>query len=470
MPGGGTAALGSGSGARRLDEGRLSTPLAVGWSLALVAYAGAALWVAAHEPALSSDDALFLARGLTRFSVLDFSPQFPGYPGVVAMGRLILPLAGDPLRALAFVTGLLALALPPLAALVAKRAGAGEGAALAAFAVTLAGPLMPDLALSLLSDGAGIFFLLVFLALLPRRGEEARTASALLAGMALGWAAACRPSDAPMLAGAALGALVMVPRLFGPLLVGGLVVVLPIATVIWALEGPLYLEEGLRFVTGHALIWGNTAFAEVARHGGWLDALGATPGGLALAALFLAGAGHTLRQRRGAAPALMAASAAFIAHAGWVAAFQNPDHLRHLAPLAVLGGLLLATAWAGTGHRLAWLPVGLCLALEGWALIGTVAPLPGRASPLASAIDLLAKEPPGAAVATNDGVFLLRAKLPGLRVYDMHYPADARLGLATAAGPAFRLTGTPLPGRSASAVFPARFAGETTLFLYRMGS
>jgi hypothetical protein len=98
---------------------------------------------------------------------------------------------------------------------------------------------------------------------------------------------------------------------------------------------------------------------------------------------------------RGAAPALMAASMAFIAHAVWVAAFQNPDHLRHLAPLAVLGGLLLATAPTGMAHRLAWLPIGLGLLVEGWGLLATVAPTPGQAPSLASAARFLAQEPAG---------------------------------------------------------------------------
>jgi hypothetical protein len=322
------------------------------------------------------------------------------------------------------------------------------------------------LALGLLSDGAGICFLLLFLALLPRRGEAPGKAAGLLAGMARGWAAASRPPDAPLLAGAGLGALSAAPRLAGPLLMGAVVVLLPVAAVVWALEGALYVEEGLRFVTGHALIWGNTAFVEGARHGSWLDALGATPGGLALAALFLVGVGNTVLRWLGAAPALIAASMAFIAHAVWVAAFQNPDHLRHLAPLAVLGGLLLATAPAGMAHRLAWLPIGLGLLVEGWGLLATVAPTPGQAPSLASAARFLAGQPAGTAVATNEGVFLLRAMLPLVHVYDMHYPADAGLGLATATGPAFRLTSTPLQGCSAAAVFPGRFAGETTLRLY----
>ena len=63
-------------------------------------------------------------------------------------------------------------------------------------------------------------------------------------------------------------------------------------------------------------------------------------------------------------------------------------------------------------------------------------------------------------------VFTLRAGLPDIRVYDSHYTADAALGLASATGPAFRLTGTPLAGTPPAAVFPARFPGERMLYLY----
>ncbi len=447
----------------RLHAPRIST---LGWGAAIAAYIVAAAWLAAHPPAIGSDDALFLVRGVTRFSVLDFSPQFPGYPGFVAMARLLLPVTGDPLRALACLAGLVALALPPTAALVAWRTGAGRDAALAAFALTLAGPFMPELSLSLLSDGAGILFLLVFLALLPRAGEQPRIAASFLAGVALGWAAACRPSDAALLAGAALGAFLSAPRLTGAALAGVLAVAAPVASVIWALEGSLYLQEGLRFVSGHALIWGNTVFADTG-HRDWLTALAALPGALALAAILLFGVAVAAVGRKDASPARTAAIVAFIAHAGWVAMLQNPDQLRHLAPLSVLGGLVLALLLAGRRRRLATVAVTACLAFELWALVATVDPSPAHPPPLLAAAQFLDAEPTGTAVATNEGVFLLRATLLHTRVYDMHYPADARLGLAMAEGPAFRLTSTPSPAQSAAATFRGRFAGEPALWLYR---
>src|ERR1019366_5512377 len=153
----------------------------------------------------------------------------------------------------------------------------------------------------------------------------------------------------------------------------------------------------------------------------------------------------------------------------WIAVFQNPDHLRRLAPLAILGGIVLVLVAAEEPLR-RWSAAGVALLLA--AEIGALASSDAlhatdRPPPLAAAEAWLFAEPSGTAVATNDGVAVLRASLPQARVYDGHYPADADLGLATAEGPAFRLTGTPDADRMPVATFPGRFPGERTLTLYR---
>jgi hypothetical protein len=438
--------------------------LPAGWLIALIAYCAVAAWLFAHPATLSSDDALFFLRGLTRFSILDFSPQFPGYPGFIAMGRLLLPLAASPLAALGLLTTLLALSLPPLAALIVARNGYNGWPALASFVLTLAMPLLPDMALSLLSDGAGIAFVLAGLALLPQRGDQVKKWPAFLAGVALGWAAACRPSDAAMLGGAAAGALAVAPRLFWPACAGFLGVVLPALAIMLAIE-PLYFSEGLRFTAGHALIWGNTPFSAGGRSGSWLETLAGLPGGLALAVLLAVAAVVSLSRLRTGPPALAAATIAIFAHGIWIVAFQNPDSIRHLAPLLVLGPLVLAFT-AKARPRVGMAAVVLCLGLEFWSGLSPLRGSIDAPPPLVAAERWLGGQPVGTALATNDGVFLLRGALPAVRVYDMHYPEDARLGLALAAGPTYRLTSTQVPGQLPLATFAGRFAGEPTLWLY----
>ena len=439
------------------------TLTAAGWASALLAYAASAIWVALHQPAISSDDSLFLLRGLTRFSILDFSPQFPGYPGFVAMGRALLPVAGDPLHALALLSAMTALAIPPVAALVAWRNGNGA-AALAAFALTLAEPLAPDLGLSLLTDGSGILVLLVFLALLPRPDEAPRAGLSFLAGAALAWALACRPSDAPLFVAAAAGAVVASRRIALPAIAGGLAVLAPVVAVIAALEGAAYMDEAARFLAGHATLWGNTPFAEAA-HGNWLAALAAIPTGVPLAALIITVVAWASARLRTAPPALVAAVAAFVAYAAWIVAFQNPDQLRHLAALAVLGGLIVAmlvprTAFAGPA-------AALMLGLEVLALVAGTTFDPRAAPPLTGAIEWLDGQSATPTVATNLGVEALRSALPTSRIYDAYYAGDMALGLATASGPAYRLTTTPL-AQPPIATFRGRFAGEPGLLIRRM--
>jgi len=441
---------------------------ALAWAVAIAAYAAFGAWLVSHPPQLSSDDALFFAHGLVRYSILDLSPQFPGYPGFIAMGRVLLPFAGgDPLHALALLTGFIAIALPPMAALIAFRHAGPGWPPVAAFLLTLTMPLLPDLALSLLSDGVALVFLLLFLVLLPGKGQPYRL-RALLAGVALGWALACRPSDVALLGGAGLGALIADRRLFWPGLAGGLIVVLPTAAVMLVIE-PLYLTEGLRFTEGHALIWGNTPLSRGPHGDNWFEAIAAMPAGLWLVSADAVGVVVALRYARGLAAAPLAILVALLAHAAWIAGFQNPDSLRHLAPLLLLGGLLIvliAPRLRGLGIPL----TVLCGLFQIWSLVSGTELRPSEPPPLQSAITYLRGQGQGAAVATNQGVFLLRDALPATRVYDMHYPADAALGLATATGPTFRLTSTSQSENEPATTFPGRFIGEPTLYLYRTNS
>jgi len=182
--------------------------------------------------------------------------------------------------------------------------------------------------------------------------------------------------------------------------------------------------------------------------------------------VMIAGTVLALFRGRRAPPALVAATVAFAAYGVWIAVFQNPDQLRHLGPLLVLGGLIL-TMLAGTGARL---PAGgavIALVLEVAGLGGTASPDPRMTSPLAAVTAVLAADG-DAAVATNAGVATLRAALPGARVYDAYYTADAAFGLREAAGPAFRISMTPITGITPAAEFRGRFAGEPTLWLYRV--
>ncbi|TPW32801.1 hypothetical protein [Pararhizobium mangrovi] len=456
------------------------------WAPVVLAYAGYAIWLFAHPAVLPSDDALFFSRALTHFEILDFAPQFPGYPGFVALGRLFLPLAhGDPVTALYWLTVVLALALPPLAALVVARKR--PNGAIPAFVLMLAMPLLPDLALGMLSDGSGIAFLLLGLAVLPPAGQDSRLAPGI-AGLAIGWAGCCRPSDAALLAGAFLPLVILVPRWRTGLIVGAGLVVVPTLAVLYALEGPLYLWAGTHFVAGHTTGWGNTMFSRTASPN-WFATIGAVPGAWLIAAAIAFALVRCCTAFKGCSPRLVAIAGALTAHLVWTLVMQNPQSLRHLAPVVALGGLLVVLApWGG---RMRAAVIVAMLAGESIALASTLDFDPSAPPPIARAIAALHEEPGSRPVAVNSGVALLRETLSDRRVYDMQYPAHATAGMSeenatagmseenakagmseedAAAGGAgrggYRLSTTP-PTSGKASVFRGRMAGEATMYLYR---
>jgi len=86
------------------------------------------------------DETLF-ARGMLDFSLAAHFPQPPGFPGLLALGHLLLPLAGTPYRALQLVSAVASiLALWPLAALGRRVAPPAVATAAALLVLFLPGP------------------------------------------------------------------------------------------------------------------------------------------------------------------------------------------------------------------------------------------------------------------------------------------------------------------------------------------
>ncbi len=86
------------------------------------------------------DETLF-ARGMLHFELAAHFPQPPGFPGLLALGHLLLPLAGTPYRALQLVSALASvLALWPLAVLGRRVAEPAVATSAALLVLFLPGP------------------------------------------------------------------------------------------------------------------------------------------------------------------------------------------------------------------------------------------------------------------------------------------------------------------------------------------
>lgn len=409
-------------------------------------------WLLAFPVALDSDDALNFAHGVTRFSVLEFAPHFPGYPAFIWLARLVNLVVDSPAAAVQYAsllgTGLLA----PLAALLAVRLWQRPSLLAPVWLLVLALPLTPTLALSGLSDGPALTaWLGALLAQSPTQsasGHQARHPA--LAGLLLGLMLALRPS---------YFVLALLPIALGLQHRGErLRFVLPIALVgltcllfVWQADGWAYFSEGRRFTDGHFTLWGNTATGHGARLLSWAQTLSAqlTPlwplaFGLLLMPLW--------RKERGSR---LVWTLGWLALLLWTLFGQNPDNPRHLAPLTLLGLVLLA---GKLPRRRETLAVLAALLLLGSTLTSPRPPAMVQAATLA--------EQRCTALVTQWGVRLLR-ETTRLPITDGWYGGDARLVLTQGA---CRLSRRPIDANSLPAPyrqwwFAPRFRAEPGLWL-----
>ncbi|MGU5737706.1 hypothetical protein [Aeromonas caviae] len=405
-------------------------------------------WLLTFPVALDSDDALNFAHGVVRFSVLEFSPHFPGYPAFIWLARLINLVVDDPARAVQWASLLGSSLLAPLAAFLAVRLWQRPSLLAPVWLLVLALPLTPTLALSGLSDGPALAaWLAALLALLHRK--------AALAGLLLGLMLALRPS---------YFVLALLPLWLGMAQQGTRVrFVLPIALVglacllfVWQADGWAYFSEGRRFTDGHFTLWGNTAAAHDDRLLSWARTFNEqlTPlwplliGALLVLPLWQRSKDHN--------PALSVLWPLYwLALLLWTLFGQNPDNPRHLAPITLLGLVLLAGRLPRRGELPAMLGALLLLLCT---LTPPVAPAMTRAARLA--------EQTCPALVTQWGVRLLR-ETTTLPVTDGWYRGDAALALTQGA---CRLSRRPLgaealPGPYDTLWFAPRFHAEPGLWL-----
>lgn len=405
-------------------------------------------WLLTFPVALDSDDALNFAHGVVRFSVLEFSPHFPGYPAFIWLARLINLAVDDPARAVQWASLLGSSLLAPLAAFLAVRLWQRPGLLVPVWLLVLALPLTPTLALSGLSDGPALAAWLGTLLALQQR-------KIALAGLLLGLMLALRPS---------YFVLTLLPLWLGMAQQGNRVrFVLPIALVglacllfVWQADGWAYFAEGRRFTDGHFTLWGNTAAAHGDRLLSWANTFNdqLTPlWPLLMGALLVLPLWQRSKDHNPAPSVLWPLY--WLVLLLWTLFGQNPDNPRHLAPITLLGIVLLA----------GWLPrrgVGQ-VALAGLLLLA-VTLTPARPSAMVQAARVAEKNCP--ALVTQWGVRLLR-ETTTLPVTDGWYRGDAALALTQGA---CRLSRRPLgaealPGPYDTLWFAPRFHAEPGLWL-----
>ncbi|MGH0002934.1 hypothetical protein ACQU0X_22930 [Pseudovibrio ascidiaceicola] len=387
----------------------------LGWGASLFCYAVLSVWLLRHPPSIPSDDAYFFVNGTLRFSVLEFRPHFPGYPGFILLSKLLVLMGLSAKQAVFYLSLFSALSLPPIAAWTAKAWGASHTSTLLAFFAVLTQPFLPLVGLSMMSDATGIAFFLIALAFMGR-GKHAR------AGCFAGFALACRPSFIAPIALALLFEWYLKKDARLKLLIASTGTLLVFFGGVFLLEGKAYLIEALRFTEGHFSVWGNTSFEQTFERDSWLDALAKEPVAFASLILLILTSALALPTRPKLTPLLIAATTAVL----WTLLAQNPENSRHV----LLPAILLVIWLVSLNLRpitLSLLTISI-LQLGLWSQFIFQSP---TLAPLERITEALHTQP-SSLVVTNHGVSYLRDHLKQHQVLDAYFIASVAAQLAIA--------------------------------------
>ena len=389
-------------------------PLVVAAALLGAAIASRFLAIAAAPGEI--DEAVF-AGAVYRFDMADLSPQAPGFPVWILLGRALLPFAVGAFQALTLASTLLScVALPALYLWGRRLVGGWAALGAAVWAAFL--PVVWVNGGRAFSDSPSTAFFLAALAALGAASERAAAgrrgavALAVLAGLAAAAGAGVRPhlvlAFGPLLL---VEAVLLARRRSGRPVAAALVASGLAGTTAW-LAWLLKQTGGVRgFLAGidERASFRSAAF-ETGRFGNVLDSFLvrdflAWPLALGVVLLALAGLGVTFRRRpRGAVALLLVLAPAF--YSLWF--LHSREMSRYSVPFVLVLALPLA---AGVEALLRRPPLGLAAmaagaALAGRASWGEVRHGATNPTPPTAAIDALSVYVhPGRETIVSDGIF-----------------------------------------------------------------
>jgi hypothetical protein len=262
---------------------------------------------------------LFLKRGIEYFSVIDFSPHFPGYVSLILLGKALNLFFNDAFNALFMLTISCAVFIPLLSFIYLKQK-ADEKTAWIGFIFILTSPYLVHFSLIGLSDSVGFFFLLLALICLNQRWY-------FLCGMIISVAFFARPSYIILFTMGFVYLCLYEKQVIKSLLMGFMILNTLFMLYIVSTQGNVFFIEALRFVQGHFSLWGTSkqsAFFWMDNIFSWVN--------LPFLLLFI----HKYSKKYGLLYAMV------LAYGVWMILAQNPENLRHLIPLIFLLSLLMS--------------------------------------------------------------------------------------------------------------------------------
>lgn len=406
------------------------------------------------------DDAFRLSRGIECFNVLEQSPHFPGYPGLIVLGKGVNLFLQSPDYALFYVGGLGSILIPFFIYLWLFLSTRNLTIALAGYFYALFQPLLVFLSVSMLSDGITMAF--VLMAMLSLRNKHYG-----ITGFLSGLFFMIRPSYGIMALSLTLYVYLKERNKFYSFIISFLWVFSGFFLLMLGLEGFGYLTEAQRFITGHFLVWGKTAFSSSSFLASWLNTFseifGSAYGAIIIGLIFLVFLINT-RKFYISNPVVWLVSG----YSLWILFAQNPESPRHAAPVLFLGILIIFYGIASMRHH--WIRVFLSAGLACHALFTFLSlPLVPESPPIHKVANEL-EDTSEVIVVTSYGIETLRQRLPQAAILDAYYSASVSRWIQEKSHKKiFKLSQIPCSDDRYRLVarFPKRFIGEHTLYLYK---
>lgn len=279
------------------------------------------LFIFSYPPSFYNDDALFLSRGIDNFSIIDFSPHFPGYPFIILAGKFINIFLNDSTYSLFILSSICAILLPCILFLYIEKK-CDKKVAFIVFILSLSSPYLVNLSLSMLSDSVGLFFL--FFGLYLFEINRSKTS-----GIVFSIALFSRPSYLIFYLVGLIYFYINKKNDLKKLFVWFCITSLFFVIYIFFTNGMLYLYEAKRFILGHFTLWGTGQNTQIS----WYENIFSFSN---IPFLILFYTFLKLEKK------FILLYIFFIFYFFWVLVAQNPDNLRHMIPLVFMSIIFIS--------------------------------------------------------------------------------------------------------------------------------
>ncbi len=284
------------------------------------------LFIFSYQPSYFNDDSLFLANGILDFSVIDFSPQFPGYPSIIILGKILNIFLDDHKYSLFILSAGAGISLPLVLFFYVKELK-NEKVAFYTFLLSLSSVYLLNISLSMLSESIGLFFFFLSLYLLEIKKYK-------LSGVLLAIAFFARPSFLVLFLTGLLYLYLYKRSSLKDILATFTFTTILFLIYIYMSNGMLYLYEAKRFVIGHFSVWGTGQHSDMS----WFSRIFIVEN---LPFIFLVFYFKTTFFQNKHHYSLL--YMLFSSYLLWILFAQNPDNIRHLIPLVFIANIFLAT-------------------------------------------------------------------------------------------------------------------------------